>query len=449
MFPVLKEETSAEKKERDDYDQNLSTRYFMKEHCISWDVEVHEVITPLVKSAAEDKEGVGGTPKSSSSNQIGVFKKRDMTTLNLKHCAPVTPHTPSSSSGSSDDMSAPSTPGQPTFGKGTKVKYRCKLCGQPKQNHSCPYESSVVRSIGTMVYPAVNAFVSNEPGRLAPALSEMNNFTSLLSHETSMAGGISGGGGPGLVAGPYRHYQLHPHRGGGPHAGKMVTPHSANWSPNTPGGLSTMSSVDRNSPGAPPPGSPGGPTRNMINARFQGGNPPRRDYHHPLMSRTMTRTMSTPLQPPQPVPLAQSMPMARAGAVSSDVLFRDTMELRREQFRAVCPPSADTSSDGSVVGGGQTILDFPRAYRYPSIPTPYSQRKEMGDTLFTLSREVPKLADSCAAILRNARENGEKDAWDQAVAELTTQVIIVLKCEERDYSLDGLRRHLLTLGIAC
>jgi hypothetical protein len=453
MVPTLKEETAAEKEERAYYGQNLSTRYFMKEHCISWDVEVHEVISPLVTSAVEEKVGVTGTPKSSSNKQIGVFKKGHMPTLNLKYCAPVTPHTPSSSPGSSGDVSAPSTPGQSTSGKGTKVKYRCKLCGQPKQNHSCPYESSVVRSIGTMVYPAVNAFVSDEPGRLAPALSEMNNFTSLLSHETSMAGGnqvgsFSGGGGPGLAAGPYRHYQLNLHRGGGPHAGKLLTPDSANWSPNTPGGLSTMSSVDPNSPGAPPLGTPGGPTSNMINARFQGGNAQRRDYNHPMMSRTMTRTMSTPLQPSQPVPLAQSMPMERAGALSSDVLFRDTMELKREQFRAVRPSSANTSSDGSVFGSSHTTIDSPSAYRYPAIPTPYSQRKEMGDTLFTLSREVPTLADSCAAILRNARENGEKDAWDQAVAELTTQVIIVLKCEERDYTLDGLRRHLLTLGIA-
>jgi hypothetical protein len=453
MVATIKEETSTEREQRDYYEQNLSTRYFVKEHCISWDVEMHEVITPSARSAAKDKESVSGTPKSSSNKQIGVFKKGDMTPL-IEYCAPVTPHTPSSSPGSSGEASAPSTPGQLMSGKGTKVKYRCKLCGQPKQNHSCPYESSVVRSIGTMVYPAVNAFASNEPGRLAPALSEMNNFTSLLSQETSMGGGnqvgsFSGVGRPGLVAGHYRHYQHHPHRGVELHAGKLLTPDSVHWSPNTPGGLSTMSSVDPNSPGTPPTGTPGGPTSNMINTRYQGGNPRRRDYNYPLMSRTMTRTMSTPIQPPPHVPLARSMPLAPTAAVPSDILFRDTMELRREQFRVIRPPSCNTLSDGSVVGDGHTIVDCPSAYRYPAIPTPYFQRKEMGDTLLALSQKVPKLADSCAAILRNARENGEKDAWDQAVAELTTQVIIVLKCEERDYTLDGLMRHLLTLGIAC
>jgi hypothetical protein len=142
------------------------------------------------------------------------------------------------------------------------------------------------------------------------------------------------------------------------------------------------------------------------------------------------------------------MPLAPAGAIPSDVLFRDTMELKPEQLRAVRPLTATTSGndDDSIVEDGHAIMDSPNAYRYPAIPTPYSQRKEMGDTLFALSREVPKLADSCAAILRDARE---RDLWDQAVAELTTQVIVVLKCEERDYTLEGLRRHLLTLGIAC
>jgi hypothetical protein len=421
----------------------------MKENCISWDVELHEVIAPPVNVGGKNKVGVTGTPGSSKNKQIGVFKKGEMTPHSLKYCAPVTPHTPSASHGSAGEASAPSTPGQSLTEKGTKIKYRCKLCGQPKQNHSCPYESSVVRSIGTMVYPAVNAFVSNEPGRLAPALSEMNNFTSLLSQDTSMAGGnqggsFPGGGGPTFAAGPYRHHR------GGPFAGNLLTPDTVHWSPNTPGGLSTMSSVDPNSPGAPP-GTPGVLASNMINTRHQRGDPRRRDYHYPLMSRSMTRTMSTPLsgQPPPPAPHASLTPPAPAGVIPSDVLFRDTMELRREQLRAVRPPTAATLSDGSIIGDGNAIIDSPNAYRYPAVPTPYSQRKEMGDTLFALSKEVPKLADSCAAILRDARENGEKDAWDQAVAELTTQVIVVLKCEERDYTLEGLRRHLLTLGIAC
>ena len=102
-----------------------------------------------------------------------------------------------------------------------------------------------------------------------------------------------------------------------------------------------------------------------------------------------------------------------------------------EQFRTV------------RVNAAEKVL---QQYQYPLVPTPYDQRKEMGDTLFALSKEVPSLADSCASILREARE---RDEWDQAVAELTTQVLVVLKCEEEDYNLEGLMRHLNGLGIAC
>lgn len=417
MDPPIKEESLEDREDHENYEQSLSARYFMKEHCISWDVELHEVIAPPgMSSGSKVKRGDIGTPKNNKNKQIGVFKTGEMTPPS--YCAPVTP---TATPGSTGDTSA--------SGKGTKIKYRCKLCGQPKQNHSCPYESSVVRSIGTMVYPAVNAFVSNEPGRLAPALSEMNNFTSLLSQDTT----IAGGGGPAFAAGPYRHAQYPANRGTGGYAGSLLTPDTVHWTPNTPGGLSTISSVDINSPNTTPsPGTPGGPPgSSMLSSRYQGSNTRRREHHQPLTSRSMTRTMSTPLPTP-PAP---------AGAIPSDVLFRDTMVLQREQFRTV-----RTSIDSNIVGGVHATLLSQRAYCYPAIPTPYSQRKEMGDTLFALSREVPKLADSCAAILRDAREN---DDWDQAVAELTTQVIVVLKCEERDYTLEGLRRHLLALGIAC
>merc|ERR1712238_412576 len=64
----------------------------------------------------------------------------------------------------------------PDSKKDAKLRYRCKLCGQPKTNHVCPYQSSLVRSIGAMVHPAVNAFTAAEPGRLAPDLKEMNNL---------------------------------------------------------------------------------------------------------------------------------------------------------------------------------------------------------------------------------------------------------------------------------
>ena len=332
----LTPDQKKDQEEKKAYEKDLSSRYFMKEHCISWDVEQHDVII--------QKDSKGEISKG----------KEDLSSS--KYCAPVTPSTPNN-----HDLNSNTSIG--IREKGKKVKYRCKLCGQPKQNHTCPYTSTVMRSIGTMVYPAVNAFVSDEPGKLAPALSEMNNFTSLLSQDMSAS------------TRDYRPYN---------NGFNVLTPDS-HWSPNTPGAMSAIST----------PSTPGNRKRD-----------------HLLMSRTMSGVSHA------------------GGASDNDCLFRGTMELKPEQYRRV-RFKADPKDD---------------AYHYPDIPTPYSQRKEMGDTLFELSREVPKLADSCAAILRNAREN---DCWDQAVAELTTQVLIVLRCDEQDYTLEGVRRHLLTLGIAC
>ena len=114
-----------------------------------------------------------------------------------------------------------------------------------------------------------------------------------------------------------------------------------------------------------------------------------------------------------------------------DLLFIEPMELKPEQFRVVSQSKSRKSSD---------------AYVYPALPLPYAQRKRLSDNLFSLSNEVPKLTDECAQVLREARE---KDMWDLAVAELMTQVIVIIHCSERDCRFEGLRQYLLTLGIAC
>ncbi len=368
-FDTSREEVRVEVEEKRKYDENLSMRYFMKENCVSWDVELHDVIKPTAKKAKVEKSKAAATasPKSTVSKDP----------LNGPYCAPVTPKSPHASDST---ISSKNKEGE----KKAKTKYRCKLCGLPKQNHTCAYKKNVVRSIGTQVYPVVNAFVSNEPGLLAPALSEMNNFTSMLSQDTSTA--------------PAGHLYRMPYSGyNGP-----ITPDS-HWSPTTPGGLSTMSSSD--------PGTPRTPHSPYNNNNFR-----KRDYS--IMSRTMTHTSTPGGYSPH-----QSRPR--------DAMFRETMPITMEQFRTV------------RVKAAEKVL---QPYQYPLVPTPYDQRKEMGDTLFALSKEVPSLADSCASILREARE---RDEWDQAVAELTTQVLVVLKCEEDDYSLEGLMRHLNGLGIAC
>ncbi|KAL7485528.1 hypothetical protein ACHAW6_011120 [Cyclotella cf. meneghiniana] len=60
-------------------------------------------------------------------------------------------------------------------------KYKCRLCGQLKQSHVCPFRQTVLRNIGVMVYPSANAYAANEPGMLAPSLCDMNNFVLLGS----------------------------------------------------------------------------------------------------------------------------------------------------------------------------------------------------------------------------------------------------------------------------
>ena len=56
------------------------------------------------------------------------------------------------------------------------------------------------------------------------------------------------------------------------------------------------------------------------------------------------------------------------------------------------------------------------------------------------------MSQGCAVVLREARE---KDDWDQAVAELLTQVVVGLYCGEGDYRLEGLQQYLLTIGVSC
>ena len=115
----------------------------------------------------------------------------------------------------------------------------------------------------------------------------------------------------------------------------------------------------------------------------------------------------------------------------NDLLFIESMELKQEQFRVVSSSST---------------ADEKEAYTYPPLPLPYAQRKRLSDNLFSLSNEIPKLTDECAQVLREARE---KDKWDLAVAELMTQVIVIIHCPDGDNRFEGLRQYLLTLGIAC
>lgn len=283
-----------------------------------------------------------------------------------------------------------------------KMRYRCKLCGQPKQNHTCPYQQSLQRSIGITVYPAVNAYTAYEPGTLAPTLSEMNNFVHGQDSFTENT--------------PLRPDRMMLHQPTGPFmvalpgVPRNVTPESIRsalhhqiTSP-----LSSMSHTPHRTPfrmGSSrhylPPSCP-----KMI----IGQSAPR------SLDERRKRVLSPPVH---------SIPHSTNSAQN---IFVDATELRPEQYRIV---SSSVSHD---------------TFEYPSLPLPYTQRKKLSDNLFALSKGIPQLTDECAAVLRQARE---LDLWDIAVAELMAQVIVVVHCPENDHRLDGLSRYLLSLGFAC
>ena len=113
---------------------------------------------------------------------------------------------------------------------------------------------------------------------------------------------------------------------------------------------------------------------------------------------------------------------------SPDLLFVDVQDLRPEQYRIVAQKKRKSSSS---------------CYLYPALPLPYGQRKRISNAMFAMSKSIPGLTDECASVLGEARR---KDAWDFAVAQLMTQVIVVTHCSVQDSRLDGLSKYLLTLG---
>lgn len=139
------------------YQSRFHKRYHMNGSRISWEVEEHPPIVPV-----DDRHGI------------------QQSTRDVNDELQLSPEGSSSRDGTASSMTTPS-PNSTGTSEPPKMKYRCKLCGQPKQNHSCPYRQSMQRSIGVSIYPAVNAYAANEPGSLAPPLSDMNNFVDTSS----------------------------------------------------------------------------------------------------------------------------------------------------------------------------------------------------------------------------------------------------------------------------
>jgi len=459
-----------------DYEKALPQRYYENENHLSWEfeeeppikVESRELSSSAVRETVEDTSSIASTPKRKASPGKQKSSKKAKTPTSSSSSSPG--NKKSSSSGDSVSLASP---GSTSRSDQPKMKYRCKLCGQPKQNHICPYQQKLQRSIGTMVYPAVNAFTSNEPGVLAAPLSEMNNFVSLggesSSNENSPARyspgrSLRGGAMKNLpnvtpeslhsamdqIASPRRRYPHnrpspphHHNNSPGSHHSSVGTgsPHDTPYRPG-------VSSVHHNRSSVTPLGSRSsslgtGPAAAIHNSnsyrasiqaqhgitayRHAGkGESPnnRKKRNHSRMSNN-----NTPEKQGSSNESSQSSPERSV----NDKLFVETMELKPEQYRIVTPPKlVPDKSAGNFV--------------YPPLPLPFSQRKRLSDNLFALSKEVPQLTDECAVVLREARE---KDMWDQAVAELMTQVVTVIHCPDGDYRLNGLKHYLLTLGIAC
>lgn len=341
------------------YEERLRSRYILSGNHISWEIEEN----PPVESS--DANQARNSILAQMNTSSGSYVPKD--------------------GKSSSDKAFPSDTLNPyasvveMASNGTKMKYRCKLCGQPKQNHNCPYRQSMQRSLGITVHPAVNSFTAHEPGALAVALSEMNNFVSYDSDYGSSEPLRTAPAPPGTGKHRRTHASVTPDTF---RPGVLLSPQSS-LSARTP------------SPETTPPG--------RSDAKGTGA----RKRSHSEMETEAEVNHDTS------VPFIQEIP------------------LRPEQYRAVT-----SSKNPEPVG----------AYQYPAVPLTFAERQRLSDTLFVLSRDIPNLTEECSSILTEARS---KDMWDLAVAELLTQLVVGLYCQEGDRCLDGLQHYLLYLGISC
>jgi hypothetical protein len=373
-------------RQRAKYDDALPGRYYENDNRLSWEFEENP---PVGQDNNDDDEYCNGR----GSKRGGKGGSHDDKTSHDPNKKQKTEHD-DHDDGSGDDGDGDGDDDGKKSGDKGKMKYRCKLCGQPKTDHVCPYKQSLVRNIGAMVYPAVNAFTASEPGKLAPSLADMNNFIGDLTGQPAMLSAENSPSRPtpdrlrrGLVtASSSSMAQVTPE------ALRSGTPRSSTASH---GSESVTNTPQRNSRGLPGPANHHGPGNAHANKRS-----------HRMMTGDFAMDQT-------------------------DLLFVESTDLNPEQFRMVTQNKA---------------LVRDEAFTYPALPLPYAQRKRLSDNLFSLSKEIPQLTDECAAVLREARE---RDLWDLAVAELMTQVVIVVHCHDNDMVFEGLRRYLLSLGISC
>eukprot|EP00977_Amphora_coffeiformis_P013609 scaffold3600_cov171-Amphora_coffeaeformis.AAC.14 len=344
---------------RDAYERTLAGRYYLSGSRLSWEFEENPPIT------IDEEEDLRQRHESDTSHLT---------------------NSPSGHNSSTEQSSL----GSANSGD-SKLKYRCKLCGQIKNNHDCPYRQPLQRSIGVMVYPAVNSFTAFEPGTVAPPLTKMNNFVSYDSDYSATAHAYT-------PEDPQDHHHLMESFMSNETHQQHPSPESPFHSPQ-----SSLSSHDEHH----------NATRHTTPSRHATSNNSRKRAREPQSLETRA-TRSTKATTPE--------------EADRKSVFVTAVTLRPEHYRAVTPS------------------DSPTAWQYPPVPLTFSERKRLSDTLFHFSKEIPHLTAECAAVLRLAREH---DDWDLAVAELLTQVLVGLFCNVEDTRLEGLSEYLLALGISC
>ncbi len=379
------------------YEDQFHNRYFVGDHGVSWDVEENPPVAVSIDD--EDSTQIRNGPSSGSSgtNRSGMPKSPRLTNLakqeSTRHeqpmqndsflvCQPISSHVSRMQMNQLQQQ---------------KMKYRCKLCGQPKQNHVCPYQKSLVRTLGIMVCPAVNAYNSAEPGVLTPPLSEMNNFVPYGSNDE------------------------------GRDIDSEISPREQKASSSytvTPGG--SQKQHDRFG-------------RHHSPATSSLSTSPHSDYHEsqsPSQQRLGVQIPPKNFWQPQKSSIME---------YRQKPLFM-TLALRPEHYRAVTPrtPYRNGSSSGKMAEG-RDDKEENSSYKYPHVPLTFLGRKRLTDTLFYLSQSIPSVTADVASLLRMARE---RDEWDLAVSEVLTQVVVCIHCSEGDHRLDGLKNYLLRIGIA-
>lgn len=379
---------------RRQYEKSLSRRYYMNGTRISWDVEDNPPIhvkTESEEHTARLEAHVTEKPISPSNGSRPILASSS----------------PCSRSCSGESQS-----------EATKMKYKCKKCGQLKQNHNCPYQEKLQRSIGCMVYPAANAYTAVEPGLLAAALTKMNNFVSYDSDHNSSQPEFAS---RNEMAPTQLPIDVDPYTG-----------HPNTISPESLRGASFFHS--------PQSSLSAGSGEDVIPRSYPAGAV----RETPSCNTTKTTGKSTLLgskRPYENVPGSGANVSAGVPSRARLLPFMASFNLRSEHYRAATPQSNDDTREKL-----ETTASTTTAYQYPSIHLTFGERKRLSDTLFFLSKEVPGMTTDCAIALHEARKYNE---WDLAMAELLTQVVVSLYCAEGDTRLDGLHRYLLALGISC